>query len=294
MNWSKNLKGKLKIDEPLKRHTTFKIGGPGRYFIEPRDEQDLRRLIKSAGINNLPLLVIGGGSNLLVNDEGVNGLVVKLNSPHFKRFFFDGNTLKAGSGCLLNLLLKVARERSLSGLEFLSGIPGTLGGALVMNAGIAHKNIGDLVEEVTVMDYNGKIKILNKKQIRFGYRVCSLSGYIVLDACLKLSVKNREQISTAIKNYLRQRKEKQELSLPSAGCVFKNPKGAPPAGRLIDLCGLKGKRIGGACVSAKHANFIVNTGRASAKDVSKLIKLIVENVKDKFNLQLEPEIKIWA
>lgn len=312
MNWSKNLnrikntprsfrgpdvfdevKGVIRKDELLSSYTTFKIGGPAEYFVEPLDFDDLRLLVKLAGKYKMPFLIIGAGSNLLVSDRGINGLVIKLNSPNFKKLSFDNNIVMAGSGCLLSQVIKNSQKHCLSGIEFLAGIPGTVGGALVMNAGISGKNISDLVEDITVMDYNGAIKNLTRSKIKFGYRRSNLSKYIVLSACLRLSINRQAEIQSAIKNYLDSRKDKQEFSLPSAGCVFKNHHFMGPAGRLIDLCGLKGKRIGGACVSKKHANFIVNMGKASAADVSTLMKIVKEKVENRFKITLKPEIKIW-
>lgn len=292
MNWQKSLKGKVSLAEPLKMHTTFKIGGAAKVFIEPKDAQDLKTLLVSAQGKKLNFLIIGAGSNLLINDNGVKNPVIKLSNPSFKRIFLEGDTIVAGAGCSLNSLLKKAQGYSLSALEFLAGIPGTVGGALIMNAGIPGKNIGDLVEDITVMDYNGSVKKINKVKAAFEYRASGLSKYIVLSARLKLFRSNEEKIALAIKNYFIQRKVKQELTLPSAGCIFKNPP-KDSAGRLIDLCGLKGRMIGGACVSVKHANFIVNTGEAKAKDVLALMEVIGQEVKNKFNIILEPEIKIW-
>lgn len=287
------VKGRIRKDELLSGHTTFKIGGPARYFVEPLDLDDLRLLVKLAGKYKMPFLIIGAGSNLLVSDRGIRGVVIKLNSQNFKKLSFGNNVVTAGSGCLLSQVIKNSQKRSLSGIEFLAGIPGTVGGALAMNAGICGKNIGDLVEEITIMDYNGNIKKLTRSKIKFGYRSSSLSKYIVLNASLRLSINRQAEIASAIKNYLDSRKEKQELSLPSAGCVFKNHHSMGPAGRLIDLCGLKGKRIGGACVSEKHANFIVNAGKASAADVSALMDAVREKVETRFKVTLKPEIKIW-
>lgn len=293
MNWWENLKGKVKREEPLKNHTTFKIGGPAKYYVEPENEEDLKLLLSFAKECVIPFFVIGAGSNLLVNDRGVEGIVVKLNSPHFKSLFLDNGALVAGAGCLLSEVIKYSREHCVSALEFLTGIPGTIGGAVVMNAGIPGKNIGDLIEEVTIMDYNADIKTLNKKEINFGYRNSSLSQCVVLAVRAGCNRKKKEEIEITIKNFLNERKSNQDLSLPSAGCVFKNPQTLGPAGRLIDLCGLKGRRIGGACVSAKHANFIVNVGNANADDVSRLMKLITEEVKNMHKITLEPEILIW-
>jgi len=213
---------------------------------------------------------------------------------HHKKLSYRDNYLNVGSGVLLSRVVLFAQDYGLSGAEFLAGIPGTVGGALAMNAGIAQDNrsIAELVESVTVMDYRGNRKILNKKDIRFGYRTSSLSKYIILSALIKLNRKNKEQINDKIKAYLKYRKLTQDLSKPSAGCIFRNPTGNS-AGRLIDLCGLKGKRIGGAGVSLKHANFILNLENAAARDVLQLTDLIKKEVRKKFNIDLKPEIKIW-
>lgn len=287
------IKGVIKKNVPLKNYTTFKIGGPAKYFVEPEDWEDLKLLLESAKKNKIPALIIGAGSNLLVSDKGIDGLVIKLDSANFKKTFFDNNILKAASGCLLGQVIKDSQKRCLSDMEFLTGIPGTVGGALVMNAGISGKNIGDLVEDVTIMDYNGNIKTLTRSKMKFDYRGSGLSKYIVLNASFRLSKNRQAEIQSVIRNYQTIRKDKQELSLPSAGCVFKNPHAMEPAGRLIDLCGLKGRRIGDACVSEKHANFIVNMGHARASDVSMLMELVKEKVKNKFRIILKPEIKIW-
>lgn len=285
-------KGKIILNEPLWKHTTFKIGGPAKYFIIPSDAQDLAVALKFAFLNNMPFLAIGAGSNLLVSDKGIDGVVVKLSGIAFKQISFNGNTLAVGAGFLLSRLINEAQRSGLTFLEFLTGIPGTVGGALVMNAGIPGKSISDLVEEVTVMEYSGKVKVLKRKDIKFGYRRSSLSDCIVLSVNLQCAKCDHNETKSRIKGYLDARKSSQELNLPSAGCVFKNPSIAP-AGRLIDSCGLKGKMIGSARISDKHANFIVNTGSAKAEDVFALMKLIIKNVENKFNVTLEPEIKIW-
>lgn len=317
MKWWKSLKGKVRQKELLREHTTFKIGGPAKFFIEPQDIDDLRLLLNSVnpvrkidtgktkfsnGVKRylthsgrqgkIPILVIGAGSNILISDKGLNAVVLRLNSPHFRRISFRNNYLEVGSGVMLNQIVFSAQKHNLSGTEFLVGIPGTVGGALVMNAGIPGRNIGDLVENVTIMDYNGNVKTLNKKDIKFDYRVSSLSKYIILSACIKLAKRNREEIKDKLNRYLNYRKVTQDLSFPSAGCIFKNPAGYS-AGRLIDLCGLKGKRIQDACVSLKHANFILNLRRAKAGDIFRLINLIKKEVKNKFHITLKPEIKIW-
>ncbi len=300
MNWLKKLKGKVKTKEPLASHTTFKIGGPARFFIEPKDIEDLKFLVLNAKAHKFDIFLIGAGSNILVSDKGVSGVVLRLASAPFKGISVKGNCLRAGAGLLLGQLLQKTADCSLSGVEFMAGIPGTIGGALAMNAGARGGSIGDLVENVRVMDYNGGIKIINKKNIKFAYRFSSLSRYIILDVCLKLNKKNKLLVKRDIAKYLKLRRDIQDISMPNAGCIFKNSltKSAlgfaeRRAGRLIDLCALKGKSSGAAEVSRKHANFILNKGNAKASDVLKLMRLIKRRVKEKFKIDLKPEIKIW-
>jgi UDP-N-acetylmuramate dehydrogenase len=292
MNWWRGLKGKVRLGAPLGEYTTFKIGGPARFFIEPKDKEDLKLLLGLRKKYKLPLLVIGSGSNILASDKGVQGVVLRLSAPYFNTLSFRNNFVEAASGAALSRVIRLSGTRGLSGLESLAGIPGTLGGALVMNAGVADKTIADLVENVTVMDYNGIIKVLRKKDLRFAYRKSNLTKCVILSACLKLVKKNKRKIRQEIQQRLRSRWLSQDWSLPSAGCVFKNPKG-DSAGRLIDLCGLKGKRLGGAAISSKHANFIINVGHAQAKDVLHLLDLAKREVRKGFGVRLEPEIIIW-
>lgn len=236
---------------------------------------------------------MGSGSNLLVSDHGLKAAVVRLSSAGFRKVrFMNGSSLEAGSGVALARLISAAKERQLSGLEFLSGIPGTLGGALAMNAGAAGECIGGLVNTATVMDFNGAVSVLNKKRLRFAYRRSNLSRYIILSATLGLKRKSKLEITRRINRRLDLRRRNQDLSHPSAGCIFKNP-GTQAAGRLIDLCGLKGTRRGDAAVSGKHANFIINLGRAKASDVLKLMAAIKRAVKAGSGVNLESEIRIW-
>jgi len=292
MNWWKNLKGKVRLFEPLKNHTSFKIGGPAEFFIEPKDLRDLRRLLAMGKIYKLPIFILGAGSNILVNDQRIKGIILHPASGYFKKVTLRRNRLEAGSAVPLSTLLARAAGAGLSGLEFMAGIPGTLGGALAMNAGIPGKTIADLVEKVTVMDYNGRVRTLRPSHISFGYRRSGLAKYIILSASLRLAKKKKSLIRDEMKQRIFLRRMTQDLSRPSAGCVFKNPPG-DSAGRLIDACGLKGRRAGGAVVSEKHANFFVNGGGARAKDVLKLMKLASAGVKNKFGIELEPEVKIW-
>lgn len=288
----KGIKGRIKFKEPLNRHATFKIGGPAKFFVEPKDSQDLRFLIVSAKKYKMPIRVIGAGSNILISDKGVRAMVIKLSAPFFKKVSIGNNFLIVGCGMPLGSLLRFTAGHALSGLEFLAGIPGTLGGALAMNAGAWGQTIGPLVENVRVMDYNGKIKTLNKKQIRFGYRKSSLTKYIILNARLRLHKRSKKEMNSALKEYLKLRRNSQDNSFPNAGCIFKNPRGQS-AGQLIDLCGLKGRGWRDAVVSKRHANFILNRGSARCEDVLRLMVSIKKRVKSRFNINLEPEIKIW-
>ncbi len=292
MNWWKNLKGNVRRKEPLSRHTSFKIGGPAEFFIEPKDITDLKLLLDLAKRYKIPLSVIGAGSNILVSDRGRKGIVFRLASPVFKTINFKGDYCEAGAGVLLGQLLRVCQKRGLSGLEFLVGIPGTVAGAVAMNAGAQGKSISDVLMYVKVMDKNGTIKILSRKKARFGYRTSGLARYIIISAFIELAHNQKENIGKRVKQYLAYRKLAQDYTHPSAGCVFKNPQGYS-AGKLIDLCGLKGKRVGQASVSRKHANFILNTGGARAGDVLKLMACIRKKVKQTFRVNLAPEIKIW-
>ena len=291
MNWQRSLK--VRRNHPLRDKTAFKIGGRADFFSEPNDLRELKLVVSRAKENNIPVFVIGAGSNLLISDKGVKGLVIKLNSSYFRDVSLKGNCIEAGSGVTLLQLIQFAKNKSLSGAEFLAGIPGTLGGALAMNAGCWGKSIGDLVREVEVFDHSGNIKRIKSKEIKFGYRKTNLGNFIILSVVLKFRKSSKDVIIRSIKEYILKRRNSQDLTFPNAGCIFKNPQSLS-AGRLIDLCGLKGKSMGGALISDKHANFILNKGNAKAKDVLKLMRLIQARVKKGFKVNLEPEIKIWG
>ncbi len=296
MSWSNDLKKRIKFQEPLKAHTTFKIGGPARFFFRPRNLLQLRELVKNRRSANKKVLILGCGSNLLVSDGGVDATVVKLDSSAFCGIKSDGSRVEVGAGKPLSQLLAFCAGHGLSGLEFMAGIPGTVGGALAMNAGITVNKkilaIGDLVETARVMDYNGKPLIFNRAALKFGYRRSSLAKFIILSARLKLIPGNKKAVANDIAGYILRRKASQDYRFPNAGCIFKNPPG-DSAGRLIDSCGLKSRKAGGAQVSRKHANFFLNTGGATARDVLELMRLVRKEVKNKHKINLQPEIKIW-
>ena len=292
MYWPKNLIKKIKINVNLAAYTSLKIGGRADFFCEPKNLQELKSGLGFAKTNALEIYLLGSGSNLLVSDSGVQGLVIRLSAPGFSKLSTKGSYLEAGCGVKLSQLLLYARNKNLSGLEFLAGIPGTLGGALAGYAGAWNKSIGKLVEEVLVLDYNASLKHLSGKQLKFGYRKSNLTRCIILQAKLKLLPEKKDKISAEIKNYLLRRGVTGSIRLPNAGCVFKNPSKLT-AGKLIDACKLKGKKIGGAVISATHANFILNYKKAKSKDVLSLMRLMQKRVQSKFKIVLTPEIKIW-
>lgn len=280
----------VKFNEPLAEYTSFRIGGPAEYFIEIENKNELVNLLKVARKYNLKVFPFGAGTNLLIKDKRVKGLVIKLNGE-FKKIGISGEKVKVGAGVLLPQLIKQCARNNLGGMEFLAGIPGTVGGALVMNAGNPEEGIGDLVERVEVMSPAGEIKTLQKKDLHFSYRSSNLpAGSFILSCWLKLKKSKKDVIMKIIKEQLRKRWEKQPRGL-SAGSIFKNPPG-DYAGRLIEQAGLKGLKYGDAYISEKHANFIINRGKAKAKDALYLIRKIKSKVKEKFGVDLELEIKI--
>lgn len=292
MLWPKNLNKEIKTGINLAGLTSFKIGGPAKFFFEPKDLKSLRELLASAGSAGVKVFILGAGSNILVSDSGIDGMVIKLSGRNFKGLDNQGSCITAGSGLKLNRLILFAQAKGLSGLEFLAGIPGTLGGALAGNAGAWGSSIGELVKEVSVLDYNGRPKLLAGRELGFAYRKSNLNKYIILSAKLKLHAAGKDKIAFKIKEYLLRRGKTQGDSLPNAGCVFKNP-AEKSAGRLIDACGLKGKRKGGASISKVHANFILNSSKAKSSDVLPLMALMRRKVRERFKIDLQPEIKIW-
>lgn len=275
-------------NEPLSRHTSFKIGGPADYFCLPKSIADIRAAINFARENKLKVAVIGAGSNLLAPDQGFRGLVIKIGQG-LDWVKVKGGRVSVGAG------VRLARLVKLGGLEFLAGIPGSVGGAVVMNAGAWGESIGKHVERVTVVDGASRIKVINRDKLSLAYRKSKLqkSRFIVAEAVFKIEKNEQGSRQKKIKEYLAKRRTRHPLDLPSCGSVFKNPKGLT-AGGLIDAAGLKGKRVGQAEISRKHANFIVNLGGARASDVIKLIKMVQKVVKYKFKVLLEPELKIMV
>lgn len=282
----------VKIDEPMKNHTSFRVGGPADIFITPSNELEIRDVLKLCHDSEYPVFVLGNGTNLVVKDKGIRGAVLKI-YDNMNSITADGNIITAEAGALLSLLSKTSLKQSLKGLEFASGIPGTVGGAVAMNAGAYNGEIKDVIYSADVLDNDFKIITIDKENLELGYRtsVISTKGYVVIRARFMLENGNYDEIKDRIDTLTRRRKEKQPLHLPSAGSTFKRPEGHFAA-KLIEDSGLKGRNVGDAMVSPMHSGFIVNTGNASAKDILDLIDIVKSEVYDKFKVMLEPEIKI--
>ncbi len=282
----------VKQDEPLAPYTYLKIGGPARYFAEPTTVEQLRALLVRARNEGLAVYVLGGGSNVLVRDEGVNGLVIRTTAPAFRTIDVRDNLVSAGAGTSLWSTIRAAAERRLAGLELLAGIPGTVGGAVRMNAGGRFGDIGQFTQSVTVMDWDGEIHVLERADLNFEYRDSGIDEPIILSATFALEEDDPVAIARRMKKVWITKKATQPLTFQSAGCIFKNVRGLS-AGALIEQAGLKGYRVGSAEVSERHANFIIAHPGCTARDVLRLIDLIRERVKAKFGVELELEIKIW-
>ncbi|MEE8638031.1 MAG: UDP-N-acetylmuramate dehydrogenase [Candidatus Margulisiibacteriota bacterium] len=281
-------------NQSLKKHTSFRIGGPTDYFCVPRNVEELKEALEFAKGRRLQIAVLGAGTNILALDRGFRGLVIKLGSG-LNWIKIEGQKARVGAGVPLPKLIRKLTHKSLGGLEFLAGVPGSVGGAITMNAGGWGKEIGPYVEEVKVLERDGSQKDIKGKKLGFGYRKSKLQGnpWIITEVTLRLRKKKKRVIEKRIKEYLSKRRATQPLGIPNCGSVFKNPRG-DFAGRLIEEAGCKGMRFGDAQISAKHGNFIVNLGDAKAKDVIKLMTGIQKRVKDKFKILLEPEIKIMV
>lgn len=279
--------------EPLREHTSFRIGGSARIFLRPFSEEAFCLAVKRCRLEEIPVYILGRGTNLLVSDGGVEGAVIDMTALNDIRIDEDIMTLAAGT--LLSGAAKRATEASLSGLEFAHGIPGTLGGALVMNAGAYGEEIGDMVLSVRVLDAAGRIITRSREEMEFGYRKSALEerGDIVLSATLQLAKGDKQQIEEKMRQLGEQRRAKQPLEKRSAGSTFKRPPG-DYAGRLIEAAGLKGFAVGGASISEKHAGFVISDGTASARDVYELCQIVRRRVMEDSGVMLQMEIKTWG
>ena len=281
----------IRRDEPLARHTTLRVGGPADIYVEPASEEDLAAVVKFCGARGVKIFLLGRGSNLLVRDGGFRGVVICLAHANFSRIEIDGNRLRCGAGAKLKNVAVEARRHGVSGMEFLEGIPGSVGGALRMNAGAMGGATFDVVESVRLMDFDGNVRELTPDEMSVEYRGCpTLKNHIALGAGLKGRTDSPESVAQRMSAFSQKRWTTQPAA-PSAGCAFKNPPSIP-AGKLIDELGLKGTRVGGAVVSQEHGNFIVNDGNATARDVLELIALLKSKVKAARGIDLHTEVEI--
>ncbi|MFA5240187.1 MAG: UDP-N-acetylmuramate dehydrogenase [Phycisphaerae bacterium] len=292
MNIFSGLEKIVKTDYPLAKDTWYGLGGPADYFIRPETVEQLKTVVKRCSENNIPIYALGFGSNLLINDEGLRAAVIKLDAENFAQTQFDGEQITAWAGAKLNELVLTCVKKGLSGLEALTGIPGSIGGAIKMNAGGNFGDIGTATETVTLMDSQGNVFEKSKPELVFDYRSSNINAQFILNATLKLAGGDPEQIMRTVKEIWIYKKNSQPLNTRNCGCVFKNPRGVS-AGALIDRAGLKGLQIGGAVVSEKHANFIIAEQECKSRDVIRLIDAIKERVKEQFDIELELEIEIW-
>lgn len=281
----------VRADEPLAKRTTLRVGGPADVYVEPTSDEDLALVLDLCARNQEPVFILGRGSNLLVRDGGVRGVVICLAQPHFSRVEVAGDRLWCGAGAKLKQVSVEAKRHGLSGVEFLEGIPGTVGGALRMNAGAMGGATFDAVESVRFMNLQGQIFEKPGRDIPVEYRACALlKNHIALDALFRCAHAPIEEIERRMNAFSKKRWASQPAA-PSAGCIFKNP-GSVAAGRLVDELGLKGLRVGGAVVSQEHGNFIINDGQATARDVLELIELLKQRAQQERGLALNVEVEI--
>ncbi len=298
---NKSLENRLKLiagdsnvrcDEPMSSHCTFRAGGTAKYYVIPDEYTKVRDVLRLCVEENIPYYVIGNGSNLLVQDDGFDGVIIEIDSA-LAEIEINGNEIVAKAGAKLSKIAVKALNESLTGFEFAHGIPGNLGGAVTMNAGAYGGEMKDVLKWVKVLDNNGEMKTLKAEELELGYRTSIIvkEKMIVLEACIELHEGNRDEIEMHMKELMAKRKEKQPLEYPSAGSTFKRPKGYF-AGKLIQDAGLKGYRVGGAMVSEKHSGFVINYDNATATDIINLMKDVRKKVYEEFQVTLEPEVKI--
>lgn len=282
----------IRLNELMSRHTTFRIGGPADCFVMPETVEEIGQVIMSCKAFGVPFFILGNGSNLLVSDKGIEGVVIQV-FRNLENFTIEGNVVKAQAGVMLSRLGNAIKEAGLTGFEFASGIPGTLGGAVVMNAGAYGGEMKDIISSVQLMDYDGNLLELSCQDMDFSYRhsIVGKKNYIVVGATMILEYGNKEEIKEKMEELSLARRTKQPLEYPSAGSTFKRPEGYF-AGKLIQDANLRGYRVGDAQVSEKHCGFVINRGNATASDVMQLITDVQNKVKHEFDVDLEPEVRL--
>jgi len=281
----------VKLQEPMSKHTTFRIGGPADFYLCPHSTKEVQQTVQICKEENLPYFILGNGSNLLVSDKGYRGAIIQL-WKNFSDISVKDCCITAKAGALLSKVAAEALEEGLTGMEFASGIPGTIGGAVFMNAGAYGGEMKDIIKEVKVLDDQGEIRVLSNEEMKLGYRtsIVKEKGYTVLSAVLQLKKGEVSVIRETMEDLKNRRTSKQPLDMPSAGSTFKRPEGYF-AGKLIMDSGLRGFSVGGAQVSEKHCGFVVNKGGATAEDVTALIREVQRRVKEKFGVELETEVR---
>lgn len=279
------------LEEPMKKHTTFRIGGPAKYYVMPQTKEQVKDIIECCKESDMPYYILGNGSNLLVSDKGYEGVVIQI-FKNMNEILVEGNVIKAQAGALLSTIAARALDAGLSGFECLAGIPGTLGGACVMNAGAYGGEMKDVLEEVLVLTEDGEFLTLPKEELELGYRtsIIAKKNYVVLEAVMRLEEGDKEAIKARMDELKEQRVTKQPLEYPSAGSTFKRPEGYF-AGKLIQDAGLRGFQVGGAQVSEKHCGFVINKEEATAADVAELMRQVSLKVEEQFGVPLEAEVK---
>ncbi len=282
----------LRREEPLSQHTWLKLGGPAQYFVTPRTEAELLDVINTCRSHQMSVHILGSGSNLLIREAGVQGVVVKVVEPLLGEVTVEGTSLTAGGGTLLSHVVAEAVRAGLGGIEYLVGIPGTIAGAVVGNSGGRTGDIGQLIASVRVLTQNNEIAVRRGDELSFSYRRSSIQDLLVLSATLELTRDDSEELTRRMRKNWIMKRSTQPLADQSAGCIFRNPRGLS-AGALIEQCGLKGLFVGKARISERHANFIVTEAGATSKDVEQLIGKIQKAVAEKFAVELELEIKVW-
>lgn len=283
----------VSVKEPMAKHTTFRVGGPADYFLVPKTVEQIKAILAICKENGMPYFILGNGSNLLVGDEGYRGVVIQIFRNMSQVDVEEETTLRAQAGALLSSVAKCAYNHSLTNMEFASGIPGTMGGAVTMNAGAYGGEMKDILVEVTVLTPDGDVVVLKNEELELGYRTSCIKKkhYMILEVVLKLEKGDQEKIKARMDELKEQRVTKQPLEFPSAGSTFKRPEGYF-AGKLIQDAGLAGYTIGGAQVSAKHCGFVINSGNGCAADILELIRHIHFVVKEKFGVELHPEVQM--
>ena len=284
-------KERILCDEPMNKHTTFRVGGPADYFVCAQTVTEVQAVVALCKKVEVPYYILGNGSNLLVGDNGYRGVILQI-AKEMNAIDIEGTVVRAQAGALLSRIGNRVLEAGLTGFEFASGIPGTLGGAVVMNAGAYGGELKDVLEDVTVLDQDGNIKVLSKEQLALGYRTSIIAEkkYIVLEASMQLKKGEKDQIKAYMEELRDRRVSKQPLEYPSAGSTFKRPEGYF-AGKLIQDAGLRGLQVGGAQVSEKHCGFVINKDGATAADIVELMNQVIEKVYQTFGVTLEPEVK---